>query len=427
MSMSGQSTFESAGQSKGFMVNPLLETKMFHDSRKKSIVGKLASMVGDEDLGNGQMAGQVLPGSAILTKIIEKGDEYRFQMSQNLDGDAVFGDKLPNAGDYMAFLNSQVFLNQIKCPAFPEVESMSKQRMKGVIDDWEGPIKDNIEWWFAEQHTMDFYDALLRGASRTLMAPRAEGGRAMDLGLGAGVQVSPQHFVCAGTGGFVDGVSGTAPFETNVATELSELTNDEANQISHGFLYDLDNALESRNQLPLVGSAASDGKEEWVCPVDPDVLAGLAKPGGDLGKRWEQAMERGASNPVFGPGEIKIGRLRLIPDQWIKKFRPSVSDAGVITWGNNNPSNNKRKFTSDSNIGLMFVIGRTAMLEAVNGAITHTYDAGKHGVGATVSAYVKQAFKRTRWEAEDGRALSSDTLRERGLVVCAFNIPQATL
>ncbi len=415
----GQADFQSAGQSKGFMVNPLLETKMFHEARVKSVVGKLASFVDDQGQGLGPEAAKgELPMTVMLSKLITTGDEYRFHLEQNLSGAVSFGDNRPKAGDYTAYLNARLFLNQIKSAVFPIPEAMSRQRMAGVISEGEFPanLKRQIETWFAEQYTLDFYSSLLRGASNNLMAPVAIGGRALDMGLGAGVQISPAHFIAAGNNGFVSGVSGTPTYETNMISAVSSLVDSDDHRISRRFIFDLAHgAMQDFQILPSLPG------EKYAVACDPALLADLKVPGGAYYDDLKKGMERGASNPIFNNQEIQLDSFVFFPDPWLKKFRPKIV-SNALVWGQNEAdwSNDKRRFTSDSNVGLMAFLGSTAMLEATNGAVKITTDAGFHEDGATWGGRLKDAFMRTRWTPQDGRALAADTLIERGLVVAGF-------
>lgn len=426
----GQSQFPSAGQPGGFMVLPHIEAELFHESRQKSIVGKMSMLLkSDEDIGNGPYSGNNLDAAAILTKVLEEGDEYRFQLVQNIKGSATFGDLPPGKGDYLAFLNAKVQMNMLKIPAVPILDKMSLQRIKGALAEGKltDEIKNQIKMWFAEQYVLDFYFTLLKGASPNLLAPKAQGGLGyvVSTDLGAGVQVSPQHFVVAGSG-YVSGTSGTAAHETDLVTKLSTLDNDASKQLSLSFLHNFDASLTARKLLPMAGGPMNDGKEEYVCPIDPDLLVGLTAPGGQLYEAYQKARERGKSNPVFSNEEVQVGRLRLVPDEWIKKFRPKVV-GGAVVWGQNDQSNDKRDFVSDSTTGLMFTVGRNAVLEATRGDLHFTFKEGDHEVGSEWSAQSMQSFVRTRWAPTDGRALAADTLIERGLAVCAFNIPPVTL
>lgn len=414
----GQATWESQGTgSKDFIVGFETEKNISYQYRHKSPLGKLSKAMKTKVVGSGPEQREVDVGQSacIHSKEITTGDEARFTMEQQLRGAPSYGDAKVPPGDYLAYLHARVFLNQIKTPAFPLQEEMSEQRAKEVIQNQESQMRNAITLYLAEEYVLEAYTGLLKGASPNLLAATVQGGRALDLGRGAGTQVSPQHFIVAGNG-FVSGVAGGNTFETNLKTDLGTLTDTTGDYISREFIHNLRAALTQKKIAPTIINEG--GSEKWYAMCDPELLTRLTHPTGELYKAWRDAEARGSKNPVFGHAALEIDDIVFFPDYWLKKFRPDISAAGDLVWGVN--QDDKRDFEPTSKIALMTILGNGALLEAHNGAVRMTTDTGFHGDNRTIAARTKQAFMRARYVPKDGR---TDINVEQGALVCAFYEP----
>lgn len=415
----GQAIWETAGTgSKDFIVTPETEKNMAYEYRHKSPLGKLSKAVKQKAVGMGaeQRTLDVGVSAAINYKEVTTGDEVRFTMEQQLRGAPAYGDAAVPTGDYLAYLHANVILNQIKTPAYPIPEEMSLQRVADVITSPESQLRNAITLYLAEEYVLQAYTGLLKGASPNLLAAKALGGRALDLGRGAGIQVSPQHFIVAGNG-FVSGVAGGNTFETNLKTDLGTLTDTAGDYISREFVHNLRPALTQKK----IGSIEDGEREKWYAMCDPDLLTRLTNPNGELYKAWRDAMERGKSNPVFGHAALELDDIVFFPDPWLKKFRPDITGAGDVVWGAN--QDDKRDFEPTSKIALMCIFGSQCLLEAHNGSVRMTSDTGRHGDNKTIAARIKQSFMRARYVPKDGR---TGINVEQGGLVCAFYEPGLT-
>ena len=395
----GQSTWESRGYgSNEYVINPETSKNIAKEYRFQSVLGKLSRPMKNVTVGQGQEARQMDIGASacIWTKEIKSGDEVRFTLEQNMSGPPTYGDAPVRVGNYLAYLHQTIFLNAIDTPAVPLPGGMSLQRVRDVISDTTSRIRTEITMYLAEQYVYDVFEAHLRGASRTLSAARADGGRAINLGLGAGVQVSPENFLVPGVG-FVSGVSGTSAYETNVETALGTLTDTAGDKISRTFIHNLRAALTQKK----ISGSTMDGSVEnkWYAMCDPDLLTRLSTPGGELANLWAASRERAKSNPVYGHGAIELDDIIFCPDQRLKQFRADISSG--IVWGEN--TDDRRAFVPTSNIALMIIMGNGAILEGHNGSVDITHEKGFHGKGQSYDGHVKQAFMRARWVPQDGR------------------------
>lgn len=401
----GQAQWDSSGSANNAFIVPFeTEKNIASQMRQASAIGKLSRAMKSQVIGQGPNAQTIDVGAspaAVWTKEISSGDEVRFTLEQNLSGVPTYGDAKVRMGDYLAYMHANVLLNKLDTPAFPLQEEMNAMRAKEVIQNPESRLRSQIVMYLAEQHVIDFYSAFFRGASQNLMAAKSEGGRAVDLGLGAGTQVSPENAVVAGHG-WVSGVSGTSTYENNLVTALQSLTDTSSDYVSLGFLASLAYALPDRK---IQGISGLDGTPEskYYCLVDPDILAHLTAPGSDLDKAWRESTERSKNNMTFINGAVEYRGCVFIPDPWLKKFRPDPTQlaAGSLQWGTT--SDDKRSYVSTSNIAPMIILGNGAMLEGHNGSVEVTMDEGYHGKGKSLAAHVKQSFMRTRYLPKDGR------------------------
>jgi hypothetical protein len=222
-------------------------------------------------------------------------------------------------------LHQNIILNKLDTPAIPIPEEMSRHRVRETIANPESNVRKEIGIYLAEQYTYDCLEAHLRGASMNLRAPKNIGGRAIDLGLGAGVQVSPENFIVAGTG-VVSGTSGTSAYETNLAAAFANLNSATASHnISRGFVHEL------RAQITQfkIGGIDVNGQEKWFCAIDPILMTRLTDPTGALYVAWRDAAQRSMENPVFSHGAIELENIVFFPEPYLQQFRPDATQAGL--------------------------------------------------------------------------------------------------
>lgn len=411
----GQPIWDSQGTgTNDFIVEFETEKNIAHEYRTRSAFGKLSKPMKTMTVGSGPEQREIDVGesAAIWTKEISSGDEVRFTLEQNMKGAMTFGDAEVRVGDYLAYLHQTITINKKDTPVIPVIEEMSRQRVKNVLSNPESRIRQQLTMYLAEQYVYDVLDGHFLGASSDLMASKAEGGRALDLGLGAGVQVSPENFLVAGSG-FVSGTTGTSAYETNLYNDLSGLTDTSSDYISREFIHNLRYAITTKRIAPIEWN----GREVWFAPCDPHLLARLTKPGQVLHNSWLQARERSKDNPVFGHQELELDSVIFFPEARLQTYKPVLS-GGAITWGTSAPD--RRDVTVSSNLALMMILGNGALLEGHNGQVSITYDDGFHGKGKTIGAHVKQSFMRARWKPKDGR---SGIILNQSSITCAFYEP----
>ena len=244
------------------------------------------------------------------------------------------------------------------------------------------------------------------------MADRTKGGRALDLGLGGGVQISPENFLVKGDG-IVSGVSGTAGYETAVETALGTLG--AGDEIDRAYMHQIRAVLTDNKIAPTNLEGSQD--EKWYAATDPDLLSRLTIPGGDLAKLWEQSRERASGNPVFGHGAIELDDIIFFPEQRLKQYRPKLLGPGLV-WGTNSEDRREYVPAANDNISMMVIMGNGALLEGHNGTVDITFEGGFHGKGQSIAGHIKQSFMRARWLPQDGR--TGTVLNQSSMTIAFF-------
>jgi hypothetical protein len=418
----GQQIWNSRGADDSeYVVTVETEKNIAYEYRRKSAFGKLASDM-SETTQSGQADDSVDVGTTavIWTKEISEGDEVRFTLEQNMYGSPTFGDAEVRTGNYLAYLHQNIYLNKLDTPAIPLQEEMSRQRAASVIKNPESRIRRQLTMYFAEQYSFDCIEAILKGSSMNLRAPENIGGRALNLGLGAGIQVSPEHIIVAGTG-IVSGTPGTAAYEVLVAAAFDNLDKtDTDHRISRGFIQEVRDAIDD---LKIKGTPVN-GKEKWYVPIDTSLLTRITKYGGELATLWAASRERAKSNPGFGYDPFELDDFIFLPEPYLKKYRPDETQAAasVVQWGPQ-VTYDPRNVTSTSSIMLAMILGEQALLEAHKGAVDVTMEKGRHGKGKELAGHVRQSFQRSRWTPKDGR--TGITLNQSS-VLLAFADPGNT-
>lgn len=415
MPPSGQVSWDSRGAANDeYVVEVETSKNIAKEFRHRSIFGKLSRPMKMITVGQGQEERLMDVGASacIWSKEIKTGDEVRFTLEQNIGGAPTYGDAEVQIGDYLAYLHQNIILNKLDTPAIPVQGEMSRQRVRAVIGDPNTRIRNEITLYLAEQYVYDVLDGHFRGASINLMAERTKGGRALDLGLGGGVQISPENFLVKGDG-IVSGVSGTAGYETAVETAMGTLA--AGDEIDRAYMHQIRAVLTDTKIAPTNLEGSQD--EKWYAACDPDLLSRLTIPGGDLAKLWEQSRERASGNPVFGHGAIELDDIIFFPEQRLKQYRPKLLGPGIV-WGT--ASEDRREYVPDpsDNISMMVIMGNGALLEGHNGTVDITFEGGFHGKGQSIAGHIKQSFMRARWLPQDGRI--GTVLNQSSLTIAFF-------
>lgn len=389
------------------------------EARWKSNFGRLSKEMSMDIVGQGpdKTTKDIGNDAAIWRKTITSGDECRFTLEQNMKGSGTYGDAEVRTGDYLAYLQQTVILNKTDTPALPIPEDMSRQRVQETLGKSDAPYRKEINRWMSEEYVYKVLDGYFIGASTDLMSPKNEGGRALDLGLGAGVQVSPENAIIAGTG-IVSGTSGTTQYETQMAAALANLNPaNTAHRITRYFLQELQQAAIQLKIKMIDGQANNGGRLFFFC--DPMIVHRLSAVDESFYIANRDGNKRSDANKIFGlHNAIELDDFVIIPEARMMQYRPNkaAADAGTVQWGPQPRYTDRRDSAIEGNILLGMIWGEGAMLEATNGAIDITMETGRHGKGKELSGHQKQSVMRSIWTAKDGRG--NDTrLNQQSMMV----------
>ena len=396
----------------GFMNNPAFARSREVQARKKSgFFGNMATKIVENVVSSRTYRDfQLSKTSAMLLVENTKGDTHNWTMEKVLTGAPSFGDQRPETGGTLGFLHAEVQLNKTRSPAFQLPAEMDQIRAAGSIDiNWDSAIRDQVAKWHGEAMAHEHIITALKGASDNLLRTTAEGARALDLGRGAGVQVSPLNFIVRGLGK-VTGAT-LAAREADAISKIGSLSNATASHLlSPNALMELSEEI-SCAQTEMVGMEIG-GEERFFLALPSmarNTLQGAASAIVDYAK-YQAAW--GKDSPLLQMAKFEIGKFIVIYDDFLNKYSPDVTGANII-WGKDTTEFQSWGFgdltPAQQGRGIGLVFGQKAMLQAYNAGIGYTTDEGPHETSKEISSYVKRSTVRAMWnDKQDASALPKE-------------------
>lgn len=452
--MIGQTDWRSQATGTGdninnFAVRAALDLQLYFETRDSGAFGDLArqKMEGPgANGGNGLYdAGVDIAGTgAVWSVTIDSGDEKRWSLIQNPNGQASYGDSNPAEGDYQSYLFMNSFLNEVDSPKFPVVGRMSQQRIKELISDPKSSVRDHVKIWFSEEIDFRFTYALFMGQDPGLhLTPAASGsdslGKTLGIGsdaLAAGVDAPPEIVYTATTGARVT-VPATGPrsnaYRTNYINAAAALA---ANGTK----------LATRRSIEFMIGAATKHKikkvkgANWDYDVlcDGAILRDLMTTDSKLQGQMQVAQQGqglAGQKSLDIRGALIVDGLRFIPSRTVEKFRIYGSGtvgsgtgvcaaSPVLRYGDGTLDRRNKVFEgTDYKIGACFLLGDGALIELTNGALETYEHEGEDGKGWSVYGFMKQGIRRALWSRKDGEALTAtDGWLQQSLIQFLFNI-----
>lgn len=401
--MAGQSYWASAGASThAEIVRFKVQKEIFYKTTWRTLFGKLnggRAVKAQKMLFEGGVANVDVGNSSIVQeKNIDTGNEIRFTMMEQLDGDAKYGDEAVASGDYAEYKHSKCWVNQIDSKAWQLPGRCSLKQAKEVLTNPKGDLLNMISLWASQEMDYDAVRAALMGASRGLLKTD-EGGLGITLpGASAGQFRSCYNFYVPGTG-LVTASRTRATHETNVATALDTLANSAAYHFDLGE-HDIIGNLVEDNYItpPTVG-----GKEyKAIVIIDRALLWRFAARSGTFETIAKEARERGKGNPALDHVEhVELDNILYIPYRALEAFKPSTS-GGYPVYGPGIGSS-PRNYSNTSKIRLALIMGARSLLRGRDKRIWITTEEGKHGKGVEFAAHWDDGWTRNEWDAKDGR------------------------
>jgi hypothetical protein len=411
--MAGQSTWANAGTAtNAFVVNPRLSKSIYYKSTWKSIVGKInagRTVKTVEIEHSGGKTIDVANSSIVWEKEFGKasngGNEIRYTMREENTGMARYGASQPAAGDYARYKHTQGWINEVKSPKYPIVDSESAEKIMEVIPDLVKVEKDNIAVWRAKEVDLEWFRACLGGASRNLLLA-TDGGLGITLfGGSAGAQRSCYNFMVANASALVTPSAVLATHEQACHDAIAGLSDNDDYQFDYDEHKKISYWIGKLNFQP-----ATVGKAEYraIAFTDPRNIERMTATGGTLSDLFKYAWERGSKNPaLYRMQAMELDDILYMPLQLLEFFRPAVNGGGTgIDYGCGYTSDPRSSaYSNSSNLCLTIVCGAGAMLRGMEKRVWVTSDVDAHTGAADYCVHYRDGFVRREWFTKDSRTV----------------------
>lgn len=404
------------GSTHAYTVLPHVDAAVDTLSRRASIFGGLGMdtqgrdrLVNTKDIGG--PVKDIATSSAVYIKEISVGDEARFNLADDFEGEPTFGSYPVEDGQYPTFYHDNVRLNLMDSPGFPFWDEMTQQRFGNVISNMEPFYQEKIAHWLAEWTDFRGIEALLCGADRgQLLTTRGGLGRQIGNAAAAGDYLSCKNTYVAGHG-MIDWNDTRLTFEQAIGTEIYDLIDDDE------FGFNLAEHEKMSNQvastLRFKGVTLGGMKIKAIGLMDPWLMRRLLLR--ESGNNWfvlmRDADTRGMDNHAINRDQsIIIDEILYIPVDWLRAFRAYGSDGAQPTYGAAlvaDPAKQIETISSTYYKCCIIYLGAGALLHAKTsklygagtdvksgGRIWFTHDFGKHGKGGGTACHTKGGFSR---------------------------------
>jgi len=337
--------------------------------------------------------------SPIWEKNFEMGNEVRFTMVKDLNGRGTYGEANVKTGDFLSYMHDLVHVIQHDTLAHPVPGAESQQKIRELIPDLVKATKEEIARWMAYEIDFSGIEALLLGASRGLLST-SDGGMGITLpgGSAGGIRSCYNTFVASESGLTTPSFTAST-HESNLATALGNLTDDDAHAFDYEFVEKVSWLINDLNFTP-----AKIGNDEYraVGIADRRCVARLTKTGGTLETKWREARERARSNPALNKFKeaLVVDDMLIIPARQVEKYRPDV-DGSTVVYGPGIASD-PRTFTNTSNLCPTVWMGAGALLRGRRPEVSCTEKIYDHNKGGEYSCHWHDGWKRREWTAQDG-------------------------
>lgn len=409
-SPNGLATIGAPGTATGFLNTPEYQRTAVHEMRLASIFGRqgVSALVRAEDSSSRGV--DPSKTAAVSVQTLEKGSEVRWHMEMALKGAPTFGDRVPAKGGYLSFRHQKSYLNLLKAPAFQVKGEFEQMKQDSTIDGKDAErIRRQLVAWNGHFYGHDHIIAFLKGATDNLLQPVSNGGSNVDLGRGAGVQVSPINAMVRGTG--IIGGATLAAREANIKSALSGLSVSNAKHLLS--IEMLQNVSEEMSAVSGKFQGIGQGGEEIFYCILPTIaridLLGAASSTTELVK---YSLNLEPNSPLFQFRPIKVGRLVVLFDDLLAKYAPDISGPEIV-WGKDTYEAQtwdwKDLPTAQKQRGIGLVLGASSLLFAQAKSMRFTEEKGPHGVGHEISTMMYRSGVRSMFvDMQDSSVLPID-------------------
>ena len=231
----------------------------------------------------------------------------------------------------------------------------------------------------------------------------------MDLGRGAGVQVSPLNAIVLGTG--LIGGATLAARETNLKAAIGALSTANAKHlISTRALQLVSEQLSTGNTL--IEALDIGGEARYICVLPSICRLQIMGADSAMVDYAKYTAAWGKDSPLLKMRPLEVGCLTILFDDILSKYAPDVT-GGEIVWGKSTT-----KFQSwgygdltgnQLTRGVGVILGRKAILEATNKGIEYTTATEDHDTAKEISSFVKRSMQRAMWfDKQDASVMPFD-------------------
>lgn len=415
--MAASATYGEARTPAGFLNIPSIAMEKNMEMRRKNVFGSLATPIKGVTSGRNSTDStqDLTKTSAVMTKVLgpNDGDEVDWTIIKNLTGPVTMGDRVPVKGGYLDFWHNRIRVNMAKSPAFQIPGELDLNRLEPkLVEKYANLVNEQIMRWHSDWMAHQFYMAALRGADDTLLGSVQNGGLNMDIGAGAGNQISPLNCLVRGTG-MVGGAT-LAARETAIMSAIGSLSTSNANhKLTLKSLNEVSEEISTKGKY----LGVDVGGEEKFFLVLPSicrfVLQGTDSTLVDFAK-YQAAW--GADHPLLKATALSIGKLMVIYDDSLSRYLPDVSGSKIV-WGKAQTGVDSQfqnwgyedLTAAQKTHGIGLVLGEAALREATRDRMKYTQEVGPHEVGKEVSSKIQRSVIRSQWrDMQDSSKLPFD-------------------
>jgi hypothetical protein len=401
----GPGRFDSVGGTYDKQTGFSFEKTLYYQMRSRSIIGKLsragiqgASATDEMNIGGDA---SLLNTNVITKKKISEGDMVRLTIQEHAKGMPTYGDNPIRRGDYLAYKNLEVRVNEIDSPAIPVPGRMAQQRAAMSIKDIPASVRQEVMDYLEEQIEYEFLYSLLAGASPSLLQTTANGGLGVQLGVNAagsaGVPLWNRH-VYTPQAGYLTYNTTPATWNAAVNTAINGITAGANGRVSLNHLRQIRNRLDAIHFRP---PKAMGQKCKALALVDTEMWQRIDSL---LYTYYQNAKPREKdNNPIFDLDHILVFQgiyFLAVPN--LAKLRPAYNASGLPDLG---PGMDQdfRDYTNASLISPIIFLGGRAVFEGFNDSISIKEEKGAFSKGLEIAGTVDEGFIRCEWYAKDGR------------------------
>lgn len=408
----GLATIGAPGTAAGFLNTPTFQRRAVFEMRRKSVFGPLSRVMKGKTSGSEPSDRGIDPSktAAVLVQELDRGQRVNWTMEKVLKGAPTFGDRVPEKGGYLDFLHTSVDLNLVKSPAFQVKGEFEQFKQESTLDGTdEARIKNQLIMWNAQYYAHDHYISFLKGATDNLLSPSANGGMAVDLGRGAGVQVSPMNVLVRGTG-FIGGAT-LAARESNLKSAIAGLSTSTA-----GHFLTIEGLQEISEEVSAVSGKFEGidmgGQEKFLLILPSIARLHLMGVGSSLAEVAKYTMPLTADHPYFRFNPLQVGKLVVLFDDTLAKYSPDVTGSEIV-WGKSTTNAQSWEYpdlsAAQKGRGIGLLMGAGSLLTAQAKQMKFTEEFGEHEVGHEIATKTYRSIVRKMfYDKQDSSVLPVD-------------------